>query len=102
MTDRGREFIVNEFIRLLQEWYRPTEGLAPAEVQVHGGDACLVIGKVLEELSVMQAKYKLLINYSPLLGNNNSSKLVPGYDPGHTLGTGDQESHRSIRLVTDY
>ncbi|KAJ9070381.1 hypothetical protein DSO57_1008678 [Entomophthora muscae] len=41
----------------------------------------------------MQAKYKLLINSSSLLGNDNSSKLVPGYDPGHTLGTGDQEPH---------
>ncbi|KAJ9083926.1 hypothetical protein DSO57_1029562, partial [Entomophthora muscae] len=68
-------------------------GLAPAEVQVHGGDARLVIGKVLEEFAVMQAKYKLLINHSPLLGNENSSKPVPGYDPGHTLGTGDQEPH---------
>ncbi|KAJ9080571.1 hypothetical protein DSO57_1023494 [Entomophthora muscae] len=42
----------------------------------------------------MQAKYKLLINHSPLLGNDNSSKLIPGYDPGHTLGTGDQEPHK--------
>ncbi|KAJ9071179.1 hypothetical protein DSO57_1000182 [Entomophthora muscae] len=41
----------------------------------------------------MQAKYKLLTNHSPLLGNDNSSKPVPGYDPGHTLGTGDQEPH---------
>ncbi|KAJ9081141.1 hypothetical protein DSO57_1017847 [Entomophthora muscae] len=41
----------------------------------------------------MQAKYKLLTNHSPLLENDNSSKLVPGYDPGHTLGTGDQEPH---------
>ncbi|KAJ9067986.1 hypothetical protein DSO57_1033310 [Entomophthora muscae] len=86
MTDRGREFIGNEFTR-------PTEGLAPAEVQVHGGNARLVIGKVLEEFAVIQAKYKLLINYSPLLGKDNSSKLVHGYDPGHTLGTGDQEPH---------
>ncbi|KAJ9065424.1 hypothetical protein DSO57_1019752 [Entomophthora muscae] len=68
-------------------------GLAPAEVQVHGGDARLVIGKVLEEFAVMQAKYKLLINHSPLLRNDDSSKLVPSYDPGHTLGTGDQEPH---------
>ncbi|KAJ9089985.1 hypothetical protein DSO57_1007278 [Entomophthora muscae] len=94
MTDRGRKFIVNEFIRFLQEWYRPTEGLAPAEVQVNGGHACLVIGKVLEEFAVMQVKYKLLINHSPLLGNDGSFKPVPGYDPGHTLGTGDQEPHR--------
>ncbi|KAJ9080986.1 hypothetical protein DSO57_1019214 [Entomophthora muscae] len=95
MTDRGREFIGNEFTRLLQEWYRPTEELAPAEVQVHDGDACLVIGKVLEEFAVMQAKYKLLIKPLPLLGNDNSSKPVPGYNPGHTLGTGDQEPHNS-------
>ncbi|KAJ9058677.1 hypothetical protein DSO57_1010017 [Entomophthora muscae] len=72
---------------------RPTEGLEPAEVQVPGGDTRHVIGKVLEEFAVMQAKYKLLINHSPLLGNDNSSKPVPGYDPGHTLGTGDQEPH---------
>ncbi|KAJ9081653.1 hypothetical protein DSO57_1012322 [Entomophthora muscae] len=45
MIDRGREFIGNEFTRLLKDWYRPTEGLAPADVQVHGGDARLVIGK---------------------------------------------------------
>ncbi|KAJ9054201.1 hypothetical protein DSO57_1017164, partial [Entomophthora muscae] len=93
MTDRGRKFIGNEFTRLLQEWYRPTEGLVPAEVQVHGGDAHLLIGKVLEEFAVMQAKYKLLINHSSLLGNDSSSKLGPGYDPGHTLGTGNQEPH---------
>ncbi|KAJ9054445.1 hypothetical protein DSO57_1014468 [Entomophthora muscae] len=96
MTDRGREFIGNEFTSLLQEWYRSTEGLAPAEVQVYGGDVCLVIGKVLEGFAVMQAKYKLLINHSPLLGNDSSSKLVPGYDPGHTLGTGDQEPHSMV------
>ncbi|KAJ9084194.1 hypothetical protein DSO57_1026963 [Entomophthora muscae] len=93
MTDRGREFIGEEFARLLQDWYQPTEGLVPAEVQVYGGDALLVIGKVLEEFALMQAKYKLLTNHSPLLENDDSSKLVPGYDPGHTLGTGDQEPH---------
>ncbi|KAJ9079626.1 hypothetical protein DSO57_1033419 [Entomophthora muscae] len=93
MTDRGRVFIGGEFARLLQDWYRTTEGLAPAEVQVYGGDTCLVIGKVLEEFALMQAKYKLLINHSPLLENDNFSKLVPGYDPGQTLGTGDQEPH---------
>ncbi|KAJ9049628.1 hypothetical protein DSO57_1022402 [Entomophthora muscae] len=87
MTDRGREFIGDEFTRLLQDWYWPTEGLASAEIQVYGGYACLVIGK---------AKYKLLTNHSPLMGNDNSSKPVPGYDPGHTLGTGDQESHRVV------
>ncbi|KAJ9072157.1 hypothetical protein DSO57_1030184 [Entomophthora muscae] len=80
MTDRGRKFIGNEFNRLLQVWYRPTEGLVPVEVQVHGGDARLVIGKVLEEFAVMQAKYKLLISHSPLLGNEDFFKLVPGYD----------------------
>ena len=76
MTDRGREFIGNEFTRLLQECYQPPTGLAPSEVQVHGGDACLVVGKVLEEFAVMQAKYKLLINPSSPLENDNSSKLV--------------------------
>ncbi|KAJ9066699.1 hypothetical protein DSO57_1006922 [Entomophthora muscae] len=96
MTNRGREFIGGEFVRLLQNWYWPIEGLAPAEVQVYSGDACLVIGKVLEEFALMQAKYKLLINHSPLLENDNSSKLVPGYNPGHTLGTGDQEPHKNI------
>ncbi|KAJ9088301.1 hypothetical protein DSO57_1024438 [Entomophthora muscae] len=96
MTDRGREFIGAEFTRLLQDWYWPTEGLAPAKVQVYGGDACLVVGKVLEEFALMQAKYKLLTNHSPLLGNGNSSKPVPGYDPGHPLGTGDQDPHRDL------
>ncbi|KAJ9066861.1 hypothetical protein DSO57_1005524 [Entomophthora muscae] len=81
--DRGREFIGGEFARLLQDWYWPTEGLAPAEVQVYGGDACLVIGK-------------LLTNHSPLLENDDSSKPVPGYNPGHTLGTGDQEPHTGV------
>ncbi|KAJ9054139.1 hypothetical protein DSO57_1017797 [Entomophthora muscae] len=98
MTERGREFIEAEFTGLLQDWYWPTEGLAPAEVQVYGGDACLVIGKVLEEFALMQAKYRLLTNHSLLLGNDDSSKLVPGYDPGHTLGTGDQEPHRMTTL----
>ncbi|KAJ9057479.1 hypothetical protein DSO57_1022271 [Entomophthora muscae] len=93
MTYRGREFIGAELTRLLQDWYWPTQGLAPAEVQVYGGDAHLVIGKVLEEFSLMQAKYKLLTNHSPLLWNDNSFKPVPGYDPRHTLGTGDQDPH---------
>ncbi|KAJ9087034.1 hypothetical protein DSO57_1037230, partial [Entomophthora muscae] len=26
--------------------------------------------------------------------NDNSSKPVPGYDPGHTLGTSNQEPHK--------
>ncbi|KAJ9048547.1 hypothetical protein DSO57_1034007, partial [Entomophthora muscae] len=94
MADRGSEFIGKQFTRLLKDWYRPTEGLAPAEVQVHGGDAHLVIRKVLEEFAVMQVKYKLLASQHPPLGNDNSSKLVHGYDPGHTLGTGNQEPHR--------
>ncbi|KAJ9052705.1 hypothetical protein DSO57_1031654 [Entomophthora muscae] len=41
----------------------------------------------------MQAKYKLPTNPSPLLENDDSSKPVPGYNPGHTMGTGDQEPH---------
>ncbi|KAJ9084894.1 hypothetical protein DSO57_1019398 [Entomophthora muscae] len=94
MANREREFIGGEFARLLQDWYQPTKGLAPAEVQVYSGDACLVIVKVLEEFALMQAKYKLLTNPSPLLENDDSSKLVPGYNPGHTMGTGDQEPHR--------
>ncbi|KAJ9052914.1 hypothetical protein DSO57_1029373 [Entomophthora muscae] len=98
MTNRGREFIGEEFARLLQDCYWPTEGLAPAKVQVYGGGACLVIGKVLEEFSLMQAKYKLLANPSPLLENDNSSKPVPGYSPGHTMGTGDQEPHRTLSV----
>ncbi|KAJ9078131.1 hypothetical protein DSO57_1009829 [Entomophthora muscae] len=99
ITNRGREFIREEFERLLQDWYWPKEGLAPAEVQVYSGDACLVIWKVLEEFALMQAKYKLLTNPSPLLENNDSSKLVPGYDPGHTMGTSDQEPHNPPALV---
>ncbi|KAJ9085285.1 hypothetical protein DSO57_1015489 [Entomophthora muscae] len=95
MSNRGREFIREEFARLLQDWYQPTEWLAPAEVQVYSGDSCLVIGKVLEEFSLMQAKYKLLTNPSPLLENDNSSKPVSGYNPGHTMGTDDQEPHKS-------
>ncbi|KAJ9059857.1 hypothetical protein DSO57_1037215 [Entomophthora muscae] len=79
-----------------KDWYWPTEGLGPAKVQVYGGDACLVIWKVLEEFALMQAKYKLLNNHSPLLENDNSSKPVAGYDPGHTLGTGDQEPHTLV------
>ncbi|KAJ9053946.1 hypothetical protein DSO57_1019452 [Entomophthora muscae] len=93
MTDREREFIGNEFNRL------PTEGLAPAEVQVHGGDAYLVIGKVLEEFVVMQTRYKLLEGHLSLLENVNSSKPVPGYDPGHTLGTGVQELHSTCPFI---
>ncbi|KAJ9084563.1 hypothetical protein DSO57_1023229 [Entomophthora muscae] len=98
MTNRGREFIREEFARLLQDWYWPTEGLAPAEVQVYNGDACLVIGKVLEEFALMQAKYKLLTNPSLLLENDDSSKPVPGYNPGHTMGTGVQEPHKGCLL----
>ncbi|KAJ9088141.1 hypothetical protein DSO57_1026075, partial [Entomophthora muscae] len=104
MTDRGRKFKGNVFTRLLKDRYRPTKGLAPAEVQVHDGDARLVIGKVLEEFVVMQAKHKLLASHLPLLVNDNSFKLVPGYDPGHTLGTGDQKPHRQppALLATSY
>ncbi|KAJ9054012.1 hypothetical protein DSO57_1018888 [Entomophthora muscae] len=100
MTDREKEFIGEEFTRLLQDWYWPTEGLAPAEVQVYGGDACLAIRKVLEEFALMQAKYKLLDNHSSLLWNVNSSKPVPGYDQGHTLGTGDQKPHNGCLQVS--
>ncbi|KAJ9073574.1 hypothetical protein DSO57_1014761 [Entomophthora muscae] len=57
---------------------------------MHGGDAHLAMGKVLEEFSLMQAKYKLLASHTPLLGNDSSSKPVPGYDPGHTMETGEQ------------
>ncbi|KAJ9085436.1 hypothetical protein DSO57_1014088 [Entomophthora muscae] len=95
MLNIGREFIREEFARLLQNWYQPTGGLAPAEVQVYDGDARLVIGKVLEEFALMQAKYKLLTNLSPLLENDDSSKPVPGYNPGHTMETGDQEPHNN-------
>ncbi|KAJ9060815.1 hypothetical protein DSO57_1026863 [Entomophthora muscae] len=102
LTDREREFIGNEFTRLLQNWYMPTERLAPAEVQVYGGDSCLVIGKVLEEFALMQAKYKLLVNHSPLLGNGNSSKPVPGCDPGHNLGTGGREPHSGVDVLNLY
>ncbi|KAJ9060647.1 hypothetical protein DSO57_1028599 [Entomophthora muscae] len=45
----------------------------------------------------MQAKYKLLTNPSPLLENDNSSKPVPGYNPGHTMGTGDQEPTATLK-----
>ncbi|KAJ9063966.1 hypothetical protein DSO57_1035401 [Entomophthora muscae] len=76
-------------------------GAGACEVQVHGEDARLVIGKVLKEFSVMQAKYKLLINHSPLLGNDNSSKPVPGYDPGHTLGTGTRNPTAWFIIVTN-
>ncbi|KAJ9083146.1 hypothetical protein DSO57_1037614 [Entomophthora muscae] len=98
MTYKGQEFIGKEFTRLLKDWYMPTEGLAPAEVKVHGGDARLVIGKVLEEFALMHAQYQLLASQHPLLVNDNSSKPVPGYDPGHTLGTGDQEPHNRTLL----
>ncbi|KAJ9072131.1 hypothetical protein DSO57_1030371 [Entomophthora muscae] len=73
--------------------------MAPSEVQVHGGDSHLVIGKVLEELSVMQDKYKLLAGHLLLLENDNSSKPAPGYDLGHTLETGDQEPHSAPGLL---
>ncbi|KAJ9058270.1 hypothetical protein DSO57_1013960 [Entomophthora muscae] len=96
MTDRGREFTGNEFTRLLKDWYRPTEGLVPDEVQVYGGDVRLVIGIVLEEFAVMQA------NYLPLLENDNSFQLVPGHDPGHAMGTGEQEHHSRVILSVYY
>ncbi|KAJ9081363.1 hypothetical protein DSO57_1015443, partial [Entomophthora muscae] len=34
--------------------------------------------------------------HMPLLGNGNSFQLVPGFDPGHTMGTCDQEPHSPI------
>ncbi|KAJ9051661.1 hypothetical protein DSO57_1002795 [Entomophthora muscae] len=49
----------------------------------------------------MQAKYKLLTNHSPLLENDDSSKPVPGYDPGHTVGTGDKEPHNYPIVATE-
>ncbi|KAJ9048891.1 hypothetical protein DSO57_1030054 [Entomophthora muscae] len=33
----------------------------------------------------------------PLLENDNPFQLVPGYDPGHTLGTGGQEPHNGTK-----
>ncbi|KAJ9075392.1 hypothetical protein DSO57_1036599 [Entomophthora muscae] len=41
----------------------------------------------------MQAQYKLLASQHHLLVNDDSSKPVLGYDPGHTLETGNQEPH---------
>ncbi|KAJ9051960.1 hypothetical protein DSO57_1038911 [Entomophthora muscae] len=93
MTDRGREFVGFEPTRLLKDWYQPPEGLAPAEVQVHRGDAYLVIGKVLEEFALIQGKYKLQLSHMPQLGSDNPFQPVPGFDPGHTMGTNEQEPH---------
>ncbi|KAJ9084344.1 hypothetical protein DSO57_1025538 [Entomophthora muscae] len=69
------------FTQFWKGWYQATEGLAPTEVQVHGRDTCLVIGKVLEEFAVMQAKYKLQPSHMPQLVNHNPSQVVPGFDP---------------------
>ncbi|KAJ9082661.1 hypothetical protein DSO57_1002607 [Entomophthora muscae] len=44
----------------------------------------------------MQAQYKLLASQYPLLVNDDSSKPVPGYDSGHTLGTGDSPNGHQI------
>ncbi|KAJ9078912.1 hypothetical protein DSO57_1001663 [Entomophthora muscae] len=82
MTEREQELIGNEFTRLLKDWYRPTEGLSPSEVHVHSGDDHLVIVKVLEEFSPPTS-----------LGNCNYFQLVPGYDPGHTMETGEKKPH---------
>ncbi|KAJ9051724.1 hypothetical protein DSO57_1001990 [Entomophthora muscae] len=42
----------------------------------------------------------LLASQHPLLRYDNSSKSIPGYDPGHTLGTGDQEP-QNHQMETD-
>ncbi|KAJ9075875.1 hypothetical protein DSO57_1031537 [Entomophthora muscae] len=48
----------------------------------------------------MQAKYKKLqASHLLLLGNDNSFQLVPGYDPGHTMGTGEQEPHTFFTML---
>ncbi|KAJ9052176.1 hypothetical protein DSO57_1036829 [Entomophthora muscae] len=82
MTDRGREFIGLEFTRLLKNWYQPPESLAPEEVQVHGGGALLVLGKVLEDFAII---------HMPQLDNDNPFQPVPGFDPGHIIRTGKKE-----------
>ncbi|KAJ9069244.1 hypothetical protein DSO57_1020457 [Entomophthora muscae] len=47
----------------------------------------------------MQAKYKLLANHSTLLGNEKSSKLVPGYDPGHTFWDWWKGTHSALIIL---
>ncbi|KAJ9063051.1 hypothetical protein DSO57_1004340 [Entomophthora muscae] len=42
---------------MLEDWYRSTESLALTEVQVHGGDVRLVIGKVSEKFSGMSTPF---------------------------------------------
>ncbi|KAJ9087852.1 hypothetical protein DSO57_1029019 [Entomophthora muscae] len=34
-----------------------------------------------------------------LLGNDHPFKLIPGYDPGHTLETGGQEPHKYLPYI---
>ncbi|KAJ9069017.1 hypothetical protein DSO57_1022894 [Entomophthora muscae] len=45
-----------------------------------------------------ETQYKLLASQHPLLVNDDSSKPVSDYDPGHTLGTGDQEPHNTCYI----
>ncbi|KAJ9074948.1 hypothetical protein DSO57_1001422 [Entomophthora muscae] len=44
----------------------------------------------------MQAKYKLQASHLSLLGNEKFFQLVPGFDPEHTMGAGEQEPHRRL------
>ncbi|KAJ9066751.1 hypothetical protein DSO57_1006362, partial [Entomophthora muscae] len=62
---------------------------------VYGGDACLVIEKVLEEFAAMQFKYKTLYKKLPHLENNNPIQLAPGFDPGHVMMSKELEQHRA-------
>ncbi|KAJ9050670.1 hypothetical protein DSO57_1012429 [Entomophthora muscae] len=101
MTTRGKEFIERKFKRLLQEWYQPKEGFIPPEAKFYGENACMVIKKVLEEFAAIHSKYKLLSKESPHLKNDTPTQLVPGFDPGHTLVTyQEQECLRMIKSIS--
>ncbi|KAJ9081630.1 hypothetical protein DSO57_1012513 [Entomophthora muscae] len=71
MTPRGKEFLEKEFKRLFQDWHQPNKETTPAEVMLYGGDSRMVIGKILEEFTILQAKYNLLAKESPHLENEN-------------------------------
>ncbi|KAJ9082225.1 hypothetical protein DSO57_1006334 [Entomophthora muscae] len=47
----------------------------------------------------MQAKYKLQPSHTPQLGNKNSFQPVPSFNPGHTMGTGEQEPHKAPNSI---
>ncbi|KAJ9075327.1 hypothetical protein DSO57_1037176 [Entomophthora muscae] len=72
MTPRSNEFLENKLKIFFQDWYQPKERSTQAEVIIYGGDVRIIIGKVMEEFSILQEKYNTLTKGPDHLVNDDS------------------------------